>query len=175
MASLVTPPTLSLPLLRTLVITLGPVLQNNLLMLGSADGAPSSPFPSSHRFWRLGWRHPPHRICELRTKRSGGAIESAGRNFHVALDCKLCDDVVGSEPTHFWRKRPLVFSTTAFFMSEMTCDLKGRLSCYCRKAWIWNFIFSQLHFPCKPAPREDRWSHAHHEVCAKYDASLCFS
>lgn len=100
---------------------------------------------------------PPHRTCELRTKRSGGAIESAGRNFHVALDCKLSDDIVGSEPTHFWRKRPLVFSTTAFFMSEMTCDLKGRLCCYCRKTWIWNFIFSQLHFPCKPAPREDRW------------------
>lgn len=46
-------PTLPLPLLRTLVITLGPVL----LMLESADRAPSSPFPCSHRFWRLGWRY----------------------------------------------------------------------------------------------------------------------
>ena len=78
----------------------------------------------------------------------------------MVLDCKLSDDIVRSEPTHFLRKRPLVFSTAAFFMSEMTCDLKGRLSCYCRKARIWKLIFSQLHFPCKPAPHEDRWSHA---------------
>lgn len=56
-ASLITPPALPLPLLRTLVITLGPRLQNNLPVLGSADWPPSSPFPCSHRFWGLGRRH----------------------------------------------------------------------------------------------------------------------
>lgn len=44
----------------------------------------------------------------------------------MVLDCKLSDDIVGSEPTHFLGKEASSLrSPWLLFMSEMTCDLKG--------------------------------------------------